>query len=83
MAEIVRHEQHTQTIRTQPDGVTEPTTSTKTTVTVRSIHGRDVSVIRDFARALDVAGAPGTALVEISQDRLTARWTEPTAETEG
>jgi hypothetical protein len=83
VAEIVRLEQRTQTTHTQPDGLTEPTTSAKTTVVVRSIHGRDVSVIRDFARALEAADAPGTALVEISENRLTARWTEHAAETEG
>lgn len=81
MAEIIRLEQRTQTTRTRPDGLTEPTTSTKTTVVVRSIQGRDVSVIRDFARALDAADAPATALVEVSENRLTARWTE--SETEG
>ncbi|SBT64239.1 hypothetical protein GA0070622_1209 [Micromonospora sediminicola] len=82
MAEIVRFEQRRVT-RTcsQSWGDSAPDVVEETTVVVRSIHGYDVSVIRDFVRALDVAGAPGTALLEHQTNnghltRLTARLTE-------
>ncbi|WFF07236.1 hypothetical protein O7622_01145 [Micromonospora sp. WMMD1076] len=82
MAEIVVFEQRRVT-RTcsQARGDSEPDVVDETTVVVRSIHGCDASVIRDFARALDVAGAPGTARIEHQTSgghlvRLTAQWTE-------
>ncbi|WP_030270652.1 MULTISPECIES: hypothetical protein [Micromonospora] len=82
MAEIVRFEQRKVT-RTcsQAWGDGEPEVVEETAVVVRSIHGSDASVIRDFARALDAAGAPGTTLIEHQTNggrlvRLTARWTE-------
>ncbi|MEU0081383.1 hypothetical protein ABZY58_26075 [Micromonospora tulbaghiae] len=81
MAEIVRLEQRKETRHTSREGVSEPAAVVETTVVVRSIHGGDASVIRDFVRALDAAGAPGTARVEHQTDnghlvRLSARWTE-------
>lgn len=82
MAEIVRLQQRTETIHTRSDGVTEPNIASETTVVVRSIHGHDASVIRDFVRGLDAAAAPGTALIEAQHTPeghltgLVARWTE-------
>jgi len=82
MAEIVRTETRTQKRHTSRTvGVSSTSGTTQITTTVRSVHGRDVSVIRDFVAALDAAEAPGTAYIEDQRDTvghltgLSAKWT--------
>lgn len=90
MAEIQRI-QTSRTVSTTKHGgeITTSLASKATTVIVRSIRGRDVSVIRDFVRALDAAEAPGTAQIETERtdaghlNALTARWTEDEDTTAG
>lgn len=83
MAEIVRTEILVQRRFTRSGEVDEGTTTTEIRTVVRSIHGSDASVIRDFVRALDAADAPGTTRIEARRSLdgmhlvgLVAEWTE-------
>ncbi|MFC4146596.1 hypothetical protein ACFO0M_10045 [Micromonospora mangrovi] len=74
MAEIVRTA--TQVERQYTNDGDGPMRTMQVDVVVRGIAGWDASVIRDFVKGLDLAGAPGTALIERSDYGLTARWRE-------
>lgn len=85
MAEIIRTQTHVQRRNTTHLGdVTEPTSDNAIRVVVRGIRCEhmDASVVRDFTRALDAAGAPGTARItgdrsQVGLIELKAEWTEP------
>ena len=88
MSEIVRTEQRTQKRNSsRTDGVNVFFDVTEIRTTVRSLHGHDVGVLRDFLAALHAADAPDTALVEcLTQEgcvvRMSASWTT-TPDSEG
>lgn len=81
MAEIVTWVTETTTISTgarSGDTVTTGKTTVTRVTSFRANHP-DVSVLRDMVRALDIAGAPGRALLRITSTDISAEWTqEPT-----
>ncbi len=84
MADVIRTETRVQRRTTRRGEITDTATTIGIRTTVRSIRGRtDASVIRDFARALDAADAPGMARIEAHRDdvghliELVAAWDEP------
>lgn len=82
MAEIVRTETRIESCQTRVgDNPEPPTTINELRTVVRSIHGGDANVLRDFVAALDSAAAPGTVPVEARRSSdgqligLAAEWT--------
>lgn len=80
MSEIVRTEQRTQKQNSsRRNGVSVSSDVTEVSTAVRSLHGGDVSMLRDFLAALDAANAPDSARIECRHDGaalvgLTAHW---------